>query len=116
MKIDGTSIYMTRGDSESFLVSMRKDGETEITPFETGDKVEMTIRNAPGGKAKILHKEVTEFTEDGRARIVIEPADTNELQFKTYSYDIQVTFANGNVKTIVRPSDFVIGAENTYGE
>ena len=61
----------------------------------------------------MLYKKVTEFV-DGKALITIHPEDTAELKFKTYVYDIQLTRANGQVQTIVKPSQFVVGSEVTY--
>lgn len=107
MKITGTNIYMTRGDSESLAVSCPQ------RPFAEGDKVELTLRTCAGDGRVLLHKTVTSFT-DGKAIIAINPADTSNLPFCDASYDVQVTFADGTVKTIVRPSKFTIGKENTY--
>jgi hypothetical protein len=99
---------MTRGDSEYLLVSVKERG------FEKGDVVEMTVRRFEGTGDVLLHKRIEEFTEDGKAHIAIEPEDTAELEFGTYSYDVQVTFHDIGVKTIVPPAKFTVGKENTY--
>lgn len=109
MIITGTSVYMTRGDTEVLTVSC------PAKPFQTGDVVELTIRMSAGYGPSLIHKKVTSFTEEGKALIVFEPQDTNDMQFNTYSYDVQVTYADIGVKTIITPSDFTIGRENTYG-
>ena len=107
MIITGTNIYMTRGDSERLTVSCPERS------FVEGDKVELTVRYPAGTGRVLLHKAVTEFA-DGKAVILIAPEDTAKLSFCKASYDVQLTFADGTVKTIIRPSEFEIGAENTY--
>lgn len=110
MQINMTSIYMTRGDNESILVSCPE------RPFSEGDRVELTVRQIPGYGAVLLHKAVGTFTADGKALIKIRPEDTAGLDFGVYSYDVQATFADLGVKTIVRPSRFEVGKENTYDQ
>lgn len=56
----------------------------------------------------LLHKVVTKFNEDGSAVIPIEPEDTKSLAAGKYKYDIQVTFAEGTVTTVIEVSDFIL--------
>lgn len=107
MKINGTSMYMTRGDTERLLVTCPE------RPFGDGDVVELTVRRYEGMGAVLLHKRVAEFSA-GKALITIAPQDTEKLPFGEASYDVQATFTDLGVKTLVRPSSFVIGKENTY--
>lgn len=109
MTINGTSIYMTRGDNETILVSCQD------RPFQEGDKVELTVRRFSGIDPVLLHKEVTSFTEEGKAVLEFAPEDTAQLPFCIASYDVQATFADLGVKTIIRPSPFEIGREESYG-
>lgn len=106
MKVKGTDIYMTRGDSES--IGVKLNGYTLIA----GDKVELTVRRSIGSR-EVIHKTVTEFS-DNSVIIPIMPDDTERLSFGKYVYDIQLTYG-GSVKTIVTPSVFEIGEEVTYG-
>ena len=106
MIVSGTNLTMTRGDSECLEVTI---SGYELQP---GDKLEMTVRPYVGGRV-LLHKEITEF-EDNAANIPIWPEDTQSLNFGTYVYDLQLTFAGGTVKTIVKPSRFKIAQEVTY--
>lgn len=108
MRVSNTDLYMTRGDTESITISC------PARPFDTGDVVEMTVREMPGFGNVLIHKKVTVFTDDGKAVIYIDPHDTSNLAFLEYSYDVQVTFTDIGVKTIVKPSKFVIETENTY--
>ena len=111
MIVDGTNVTMTRGDSESFVVIYRIGGVK--VPLVTGDRVYLTIKARETDTVKALQKIVTEFV-NGTAEIIINPVDTQALPFKTFVYDVQINFANGNVKTVITPSKFTIAKEVTH--
>jgi hypothetical protein len=111
MRITGTNISMVRGDNESITVSLQKDNE--VVPFNQGDTVYFTVKQSSSTEEKILQKVITEFDE-GNCIIEITPADTKELAFRIYVYDIQLTDANGIVTTIIPCSEFVVEEEVTY--
>lgn len=112
MKIQGTNISMIRGDSEAIKVSCRDESGADV-PLVEGDVVYFTIKRSARTEVKTLQKIITEFT-DGVALITIFPNDTRELKTGIYYYDIQLNRANGQVKTIIPPSNFTINAEVTY--
>ena len=103
---------MIRGDSEAIKVSCRNESGVDI-PLVEGDIVYFTVKRSTNTEEKILQKIVTEFTE-GVALITIFPEDTKELKTGIYYYDIQLTRADGTVKTIIPPSKFTIKREVTY--
>lgn len=107
MEIRGKDVYMTRGDTEVLTVTC------PAKPFTQGDLLELTVREAAGYGPPLIHKSVTEFT-NGAALVRFAPTDTSGMKFGTYSYDVQVTYQDIGVKTIIKPHDFVIGKENTY--
>jgi hypothetical protein len=112
VKIDGTDVYMTRGDSGTILVKCKKDG-AEV-PFKEGDKVYFTVKTSPNVEEKLIQKVETTFLE-GKAVIEIKPEDTKDLRFnREYYYDVQLTMADGRVFTIIKPSKFVVTEEVTY--
>lgn len=96
-------IEITRGDSEIFQVSIEINGE-EYIPQE-GDVVSFAMRKNFG--RVLLQKEVPIST----MQLVLDPEDTKYLPFGRYKYDMQITFADGRVKTFVKPSPFIIGEE-----
>ena len=112
MEIQGTNISMIRGDSEAIKISCRDENGVDI-PFVEGDIVYFTVKRSTSTEEKILQKIVTEFTK-GVALITIFPKDTRELKTGIYYYDIQLTRADGTVKTIIPPSKFTIKGEVTY--
>lgn len=108
---------MTRGDSAHIRVGMRFKGSKErYTPVE-GD----TIRFAMSTKDKdncccdddeepetVLTKQIPIET----LILTLEPADTKTLPFGEYSYDIEITFANGEVDTFIADATFELGKES----
>lgn len=109
MKIEGTKLSMVRGDTEYIMVTCKN-----YTFQEGEDKVEMTVRKTANDPKKLIYKVIEDF-EDGKANIKIEPEDTSRLAPGEYKYDIQVTFSNGDVKTIIPCSVLSIKQEVTYG-
>ena len=112
MRIEGTDIYMIRGDNESLTISM-EDAQGNAIPFEEGDTVYMTVKKSTATQEKVMQKTATEFV-DGKATFEIEPEDTKELSPYKYVYDIQLTKAEGEVRTLIKPSAFVVEPEVTY--
>lgn len=104
---NSNGIYLTRGDSATLYVSV--DGLS----LASGDIVEMTVRKWVDDPEKKIYKKVTSFSS-GKATIKLNPADTSNLEFGKYVYDVQLTHS-GEVCTIVTPSVFEIGPEVTYG-
>lgn len=112
MQISGRNMSMTRGDSETLTVLCRNsDGSPH--PFEVGDTVYFTVKWSPNADEKLMQKVVTDFGEKGEAVIEIAPEDTKALNFGTYKYDVQLTFASGRVTTIIPPSSFRVMEEIT---
>lgn len=112
MKINGTNMSMTRGDSESITISCTDIDGSDIL-FSTGDIIYFTIKENTGTLAKIFQSKIETFT-NGKAIVLISPEDTANVRVKTYVYDVQWNKANGNVTTIIPPSKFTISEEVTY--
>lgn len=108
MKVTGTNLSMTRGDSESITVS------ADNRPFSGGDRIEMTVRKRPEAEDVEMYKLVENF-DSGKAVIEIKPEDTAEMSFGTHYYDVQLTMADGTVTTIIKPSTLYLDKEVTYG-
>ena len=106
MIIDGQNLAMYNGDDESFTVSLEEADGTDID-LVAGDTITFTVRTTIDAVATTIQKVVTSFT-DGDAVVTIDAADTTSLAIGEYVYDVQVTYASGNVSTIVPPSAFTI--------
>lgn len=103
---------MTRGDSETFSVRMVDSSGSDLT-FKEGSKITFTVRKSIYGP-KLICKEITEITEDGKVFIEIKPEDTSCLDFCSYVYDVELRYPSGNVSTIIKPSMFTLGPEVSY--
>lgn len=111
--ISGSKITLTRGDSLYCEVSMMQ-GSSVYTPQE-GDVIRFALKRdamAPGGvdyadKRPLILKTIPNDT----LVLHLEPGDTKELKFGTYVYDIEITFANGDVDTFIQAAPFVIEKE-----
>lgn len=112
MRINGTNISMTRGDTESITLTL-KDINDNIIELVTGDKIYFTVKDNVNTVVKIFQKVISTFT-DGVAIIIIEPNDTKLLKYKDYVYDIQLTTVDQVITTIISPSRFRIEGEVTY--
>lgn len=112
MLIRGTDLHMIRGDSETLVIKI--EGQDGIPyQLQEGDKVYFTIKIRANTKEKAIQKIITYFPNN-QAIVELEPKDTSNLNFRKYVYDIQLTQANGRVKTIIPLSTFEIMEEVTY--
>ena len=112
MKIQGYNLLMIRGDTEAIKVSCR-DSQGVDVPLEDGDTLYFTVKSYVGAEEKEMQKVITEFP-DGVAYVNISPNDTKLMKVGSYYYDIQLTRADGTVKTIIPPSIFTIEGDVTY--
>ena len=106
------AIAMTRGDSESLTVKKKDD------TWVSGEVITMTVRTDADGDI-IFQKAVGQFDNEGAAVIIIDPADTEGVEFGTYVYDLQYSNSSGTVRTIIPPKPqrlprFEITEEATY--
>lgn len=97
LTMKGKDIYLTRGDSASFNLIIY-NGENIYT-LQEGDHVVFTIRkdpkNTPNNPAPLLNKVFNNNV------IILNPQDTNLLNYGDYKYDVQITFSDGGVNTII---------------
>ena len=113
MHVNGYNLRMTRGDSETIHISCENADGTPH-PFQSGDTVYFTVKKDVNTAEILLQKIITIFTETGAAQVELAPQDTRGLSYGGYKYDVQLSCADGQVKTIVPPNDFRIGGEVTY--
>lgn len=99
------NIYLTRGDTGKFEVVMEDSTGTKYMPQE-GDVVRFMMKKNYSQEAVIIEKEIPNDT----LMLELEPEDTKELPFGIYVYDIELTYANGDVDTFIK-GRLVIGEE-----
>ena len=104
-KIVNNKISLTRGDSAQIRLLVTSDG----VPYNYDkDTIVFSVKKSTTTVEYIFQKTV----ENGV--IYIEPEDTNDLQYGSYKYDVQLTTKDGHVCTIIPPDTFEVLPEVTW--
>ena len=100
-------IIFTRGDTVQYTVELY-DGE-EAYILQDGDKLVFTVKENVYTKEIVMQKEIlnNQFTIDHK--------DTESLSYGDYVYDVQLTFANGDIQTVIKPTLFRLTEEVNFG-
>lgn len=103
--IKGNKITLTRGDTLKVLVGITNGGEPYVP--EQGDFVRFALKKFVTDDEPILIKSIPIDT------MILEliPADTKNLEFGRYVYDIELTTSEGDVDTFIGPETFDITEE-----
>ena len=88
-------IELTRGDTLKAKIDIMMD-EEEYTP-RPGDSLRFAMKTTYNTSKLLVHKDIPIDT----CILHLEPEDTKKLRFGEYVYDIQITFANGDVNTFI---------------
>ena len=104
VKIQGTTIIMTRGDTATIDLSIKDDNKEEYE-LEDGDVVVFSVKKNLSDEKYLMKKTFDE------KQIVIESDDTKDLSFGEYLYDVELTFSDGKVATIITPSTLKLEGE-----
>ena len=97
VKVNGTTIVATRGDTIKVFVPMAYEDGTPYVPA-AGDKVRFAMKKNYDDAEPLLEKDIPTDT----LLLKIDPKDTKNLpQPSAYVYDIQLTYANGDVDTFI---------------
>ena len=97
-KIDGTTIYLTRGDTfEAHVEAILPEPEAgPYIPVE-GDKIRFAMKENYEDPNPLLVKDIPTDT----MLLILQPEDTKGLPFGKYVYDIQLTYASGKTDTFI---------------
>lgn len=110
-KVEDNKIYLTRGDSADFELTL--DGYEA----QEGDVLTFSVKKNCQDKVALITK-----TLDAELKFSIEPSDTEDLQFGDYWYDVQLKRTTVEedesetvmVDTVIVPHVFTVGAEVTW--
>lgn len=107
-------ITLTRGDTLYAQVTPLLEDGTTYEPQE-GDTVRFALKHPK------MNKSETEYIDEEPVLVKsipidtmilkIEPGDTKELGFGDYVYDVELTYANGDVDTFIATADFTLTPE-----
>ena len=107
LKVSGSDIQLTRGDSAFFELSITLEDGTTYTR-EDGDKLIFTVKKSYNSEYEYIQKEI-----DG-LDFAISASETSELDYGNYWYDIELTTWDGGVYTVVGPARLIIREEVTF--
>lgn len=94
--ITGNDIKLTKGDSMAVELELEKSGET-YTP-QPGDTLRFAV--STGYKGEIGYAlQFSKPISTGDLLIRLAPEDTETLAYKRYHYDVEMTYASGEVDT-----------------
>lgn len=100
LKVKGTTVTHTRGDSADLLITIYKklpDGTREPYTPEDGDEVRFAFSDHYDDAAPIILREIPIDT----MVLHLDPEDTKDLPFGDYVYDIELTTSDGYVDTFI---------------
>ena len=110
LEIVNNQITLTKGDSAILNLTIYFPNMEEQYELMDGDIVTFSITSKTQcfGESKIVIKKDFEQNE-----IQLNPVDTKYLSCGRYEYDVQLTFKNGDVNTIIGPELFYLTTEIT---
>lgn len=97
-RIEGKSIYLTRGDTfRKPVEALLPESETEMYDPIEGDSIRFAMKRSYEDVKPILVKDIPVDT----MVLTLDPEDTKDLPFGKYFFDIQLTYANGDIDTFI---------------
>ena len=105
--IEGTTIILTRGDSFYATVRVIDKGTGQPYEFQQGDSLKFGLKKSTCEPNCLIEKDIS----TSKLELALSPSDTKTLPFGTYVYDIQLTFANGDVDTFINEAKFILKDE-----
>lgn len=107
VKVSGTTITATRGDTVKLLIGLYDHEGNKYIPQE-GDSIRFAMKEDYNDPEPLIEKDIPIDTRILR----IDPEDTKNLpQPSSYVYDIQITYANGEVDTFIDRAKFKLTEE-----
>lgn len=99
LKTGSQGVIVRRGTGDGLYVYLQD------APFEDGDKIRFVVR-PDEDSAAALTKEITTFTEDGKAFVQFTEQDTLSLSSGDYVYGVNLKKAGQAPAVIVRSALF----------
>lgn len=106
-RIFKNKIFLTRGDSAIFTLTITDTNGDEYTPAE-GDEITFTVKANTETRDILIQKDAS----SGKIEIQLE--DTENLEYGNYVYDVQLKKSDGYVDTIITPHEFRLEEEVTF--
>ena len=93
-------ITLTRGDTLRVPVGLSIGNGFDIQPYEPSneDSIRFAMKKSWNSPRTLIRKHIPSQT----LLLQLDPSDTKKLPFGRYVYDIEITFANGDVDTFIK--------------
>lgn len=104
---NNNNITLTRGDTATLNLEITVNSRSYDY---SSDLVQLTVKKSVYTDSIIIQK-----TFSGSS-VTIEPADTDNLDYQTLKYDVQVITQSGDVYTVIPPRNFTIAEEVNFND
>lgn len=107
VKVEGTTITMTRGDTLRVKISIKKQDGEVYTPTSS-DSITFTAKKNYATDEIVIQKDIDPLM----MLLQLDPEDTKDLKMPSqYVYDIQLTTSDGTVDTFIAKATLKISEE-----
>lgn len=118
LKINGTTITMTRGDTARIEVQMQYENDTPYMAYY-GDVIRFTVKKNYDDSRPLIVKDIMARQDDSEDALTIvdsvelhiAPEDTRDLPYGQYKYDIQLLRVNGDIDTFIDRGTLILTEE-----
>lgn len=116
--IFGSRIILTRGDSVELVLTITNPQTGE--PFVPGgeDQVYFTVKKTIHDREPVIQKTLDHgiVRNEDSISILLDSADTADLSYGIYKYDVELVTVSGYTDTVVPPGLFIVTEEVTTHE
>ena len=95
-EIENNTIWLTRGDTFKATIDI-KDRSGQTYEPQTGDVLKFHLKRHYEDETCIIEKTIP----TDPILLWLQPSDTQNLPYGNYVYEVELTFANGDVDTII---------------
>ncbi len=107
LKVVNNSINLTRGDTATFSLKIKNQDGTDYDISEE-DQILFTVKRSTRDEEVVIQKVAI------NNRITIQPRETDNLEYGTYYYDVELRRPDGLVATVIPPHVFKLTEEVTF--
>ena len=111
--VEDNKITLTRGDTFISTIAL-KQGEETYTPAQ-GDVIKFMVKKSglTANRTEYIDKviRIEKTIPNATMQLRLEPSDTKQLPFGDYVYDLEITFADGKVDTVIEGEQFRLTPE-----
>ena len=108
LEVNGNDIKLTRGDTAYLTIPITDTISGNDYEMGEDDVLYFSVKKNINSQEYLFQKEIA-----GGNTFKILPEDTKRLRFGIYIYDVQLNASNGDIFTIIEPSNFEVKTEVT---